>query len=115
VTDVAYLTSAEQAKTDCIANSGVLKSKLELQGLEATEEVPPIYGDADVDGVISANDAALVLQRVLDADTLTPVEVKYASGQHYIDVDASGSITANDAACILAKVLNDEFELPVAG
>jgi pectate lyase len=109
VSAVSYLTSAEQAKTDCINNSGVLQSKLELQGTADTVETTLIFGDADTDGILTANDAALVLQRTLNTQRLTIIEEQYSNGFQYIDVDGDNKITANDAACILSKVLNSGF------
>lgn len=65
-----------------------------------------IYGDADGDGVLTANDASIThsyaLQITVPDDILS-----------ICDVDGDGYITANDAACILQKTLTPSFEFPV--
>ncbi len=66
----------------------------------------PIYGDADNNGILTANDSAVVLNKVLNSDFQMNIDDKYA------DVDSAGNITANDAAMILMKVLNAAYVFP---
>lgn len=58
------------------------------------------YGDADQNDIITANDAALVLEKARNAE----FEVKAAL--EIIDVNGDGEITAADSSEILLKVLN---------
>jgi len=64
-----------------------------------------LYGDADFDGVITANDCATVLKYVLDNDNFA-VDSKFIKTA---DVDLTGIITANDVSCIMTKVLNNDY------
>ncbi len=66
----------------------------------------PIYGDADNNGTLTANDSAMVLQKVIDPEFQLSIDDEYA------DVDGDGSLTANDAAMILMKVLNIAYVFP---
>lgn len=64
------------------------------------------YGDANNDGRITANDAAIVLQYALNG--LIPDELV-----RVCDVDGNGTITANDAACIQQKSLDASYDFPI--
>ena len=64
------------------------------------------YGDVDGDEVITANDAAYIMQHVL-MPILDEVAINKA------DVDGDGVITAGDAAYSLQKALNGSFIMPV--
>ncbi|MCD7777277.1 MAG: hypothetical protein LUH47_02080 [Clostridiales bacterium] len=71
-----------------------------------------VYGDADNNGVLTANDSALMLYKLLNDDYVLPGE---NSGNDYIeitDVDNDGVLTANDCALVLRKVLNSGFVFP---
>jgi hypothetical protein len=79
-----------------------------LKLVDLSEE--PIYleGDCDNNGIVTANDAAQCLTRVLDADTPTVMETLFGDdAMKYIDMDGSGGLTSNDAAMILAKALDN--------
>ncbi len=69
----------------------------------------------DVDGKIgiTVNDAALLLQKVLNNDYKLPIEEKTTDYIKYADVDGDKELTATDAAIILEKALNSEFIMPV--
>jgi hypothetical protein len=58
-------------------------------------------GDVDKDSILTANDAAAVLQYVLDSDFDVAGNYNFTVG----DVDKDGLESANDAACILQTVL----------
>ncbi len=66
------------------------------------------YGDVNMNGSITSDDAALALAYSLDSQqtVLNEQQIKLA------DVDGEAGITASDAACILQKVLG-EITLPV--
>ncbi|MBQ6554515.1 MAG: hypothetical protein IJL89_04720 [Firmicutes bacterium] len=72
-----------------------------------------IYGDVNGDGILEADDAAMVLQKVLVNTYKLPLEDKTKDYMIYVDVDKDGYITASDAAYILQKVLISSFEFPV--
>ena len=64
--------------------------------VEDLPTVTVIYGDADGDGEITANDAGLVLQSVAGWDVTIDTSAA--------DVDGDSDITANDAGLILQCV-----------
>lgn len=66
-----------------------------------------LYGDADLSGVLTANDAACVLKDVIDSEYQVLAEFEV------VDVNGDGEITAADAASILSKVLNAENKFDV--
>ena len=58
-----------------------------------------LYGDANVDGKITAADASLILRSIVGLSTITK------RGALNAEVDGDGSITAADAAAILRYVV----------
>ncbi len=70
------------------------------------------YGDATGDGVITAADAAMILEKSLNLDFATDIEKKTPDYVKYIDVTGDGKIDANDAAIVLQKSLNLDFVMP---
>lgn len=71
-----------------------------------------ILGDADADNAMTASDAAVILQKVLNGAYKMPIETKTGDFMRYVDADADKLLTASDAAYVLQKVLNDSFVLP---
>ena len=71
------------------------------------------YGDADKNNVLTAADAATILQKVLDSSFQMPVEETREDYMSVIDVDDNGVLTAADAGIVLQKVLNSLFLMPV--
>jgi hypothetical protein len=67
-----------------------------------------LLGDVDLDGIITANDAALTLQYVLNHTG--NLSEKQISAMYVTDDDI---VTANNAATILAKVLNNMYIFPI--
>lgn len=67
-----------------------------------------LYGDADGSGALSANDAAVILNAVLQGTDASEEDII-----NNYDVDFSGIITSNDGANVLYKVLNNAYTLPV--
>lgn len=103
--DGAYDTSiVDTYWTDYINN--------ELKTINEFKPVKPetILGDVDKTGVLTANDASLILQYTLNSsfDTAGAYDFDVA------DVDGEAGITANDAAFVLQKVLDNAFELKAA-
>ncbi|MBQ9518747.1 MAG: leucine-rich repeat protein, partial [Firmicutes bacterium] len=70
------------------------------------------YGDADGDKVITASDAALVLQKALTESTELPLQKNTDYWLKYADVDGDNNITASDAALILQKTLSEKISFP---
>lgn len=64
-----------------------------------------IYGDADGNGSLTANDSAVILQKVLNNSYNMPIESKTHNYLQYIDVNCDSILTAADAAEVLQKVL----------
>lgn len=71
-----------------------------------------IYGDANCDRIYTADDAAMVLQKVLVNTYKLPIENKTADYLKYIDVDHDLRISAADCACILQKALMGTYVFP---
>jgi hypothetical protein len=71
------------------------------------------YGDADSDNILTASDAAYVLQKVLNSQSEMPIESQTQDWMTYVDVDKDNILTASDAAYILQKVLNGNSKMPV--
>ena len=66
-----------------------------------------IFGDVNGNGIVDANDSALVLQRVLSSAFELPIyDIDIA------DVNADGSLTAADSAEILQKTLVSTYKMP---
>ncbi|MCD8239691.1 MAG: dockerin type I repeat-containing protein [Clostridiales bacterium] len=66
-----------------------------------------LYGDADLSGILTANDAACVLESVIDSNYQVEAELEI------VDVDGDGELTAADAAQILSKVLDISKKFPI--
>ena len=71
-----------------------------------------IFGDADCNGILAADDAAMVLQKVLVDTYKLPIENRTNDYLKYIDVDRDSSISAADCACILQKELIETYPFP---
>ena len=82
-----------------------------LFGVFALTCLAAVFGDADADGSLSANDAAVVLQKVLRNDYKMPVENTENDYMHITDVDRDGSLSAADSAMILQKVLRNDYKM----
>lgn len=82
--------------------------------LEGTAPVyDGIYGDANADKIVSASDAAAVLQKSLSASSIRlPLEDETDDWLTYVDVNQDGIVSASDAAYILQAALSKSFELP---
>lgn len=88
---------------------------ISMPGNIIIEDIPNgKIGDINNDEMLSANDAATVLQKALDASYKMPCEALYYSSYMSIcDVNGDGVLTANDAAYILQKTLDSNFIFPV--
>ncbi len=69
------------------------------------------YGDANGDGIITAADAAMILEKSLNLDFITEIERNTTDYKKYLDVNRDDKIDANDAAIVLQKSLNFDFEM----
>ena len=84
---------------------------------ETTTEAPApepsknVKGDADGNGKVEANDAALVLQKVLTGAKVALEDVA-TNAFELLDSDKDGQLTAKDAAYILQKALDSTFTMP---
>jgi hypothetical protein len=67
-----------------------------------------LWGDADQNGILTAADAALTLQYVLD-NGMKIEEVQLKA----MDITGTGKIYASNAAMILQKVLSSDYKFPV--
>ena len=70
-------------------------------------------GDADADGLLTASDATMVMQKVLDGRVTMPVETAAADWMSVVDADADGTLTASDATLIMQKVLDNRVIMPI--
>lgn len=66
-----------------------------------------IYGDADNNGVLTAADSTMILQKVLDSNFEMPLEKAVNDYMSYVDLDNNDTLTAFDAAIVLKKVLGE--------
>jgi hypothetical protein len=67
----------------------------------------PVSGDVDCDNQVTANDAALVLEKSLNKAFTLPIE-DYADYISVADTDNDGELTAQDAATILQMSLGQK-------
>ena len=71
-----------------------------------------VFGDADADGIITATDSTVILQKVLAGNYEMPIEKKTAAWMMYADADNDGKLTAADASTVLQKVLVSSYKMP---
>ena len=69
-------------------------------------------GDADRDGVLSNEDSALILQKVINGNVNLPIE-DIPNGLTLLEVDKDGVLSSNDATYVLQKVLDKKFNMPI--
>lgn len=90
--------------------SNVLSSEIVVDSLRSI--VFP--GNANLDETISANDAAITLQKALNSSFVTPIdEVLPNYYLNICDVNGDGLLSANDAAYILQKSLDWSCKFPI--
>lgn len=75
-----------------------------------TETTTLLYGDADYNGVLNANDCACVLQKALNNSYKMAIE-NFSDYLKYVDVNCNGTIDADDSSQILQKVLCPSFKM----
>lgn len=68
-----------------------------------------VYGDVNEDGIVAASDASIVLQYVLNQESVTLTETGFKAA----DVYGEGTILAKSAAAILSKTLNNDYVFSV--
>lgn len=74
-----------------------------------TLEEDYIFGDANDDGSLAADDAASVLQKVLNNSFELKLQKDTDNWFAILDVDCDSQLAAADAAMVLQKVLNNSF------
>lgn len=99
--NVEYLTSANQAKLDCVANSGILKTKNSLQGQEVNDRLP---GDVNSSGAYDLEDCAAILKYAVTGR----LEDKYTS--ELSDADQNGVINILDAIYVKSRINDSTTE-----
>ena len=72
------------------------------ESLTAVEGETSLWGDADLSGRLTANDAAYILKHSVEPEAVNLNQ----NALDFADVDDSGEITADDAAMVLQKVLD---------
>jgi hypothetical protein len=103
-----YITAEDGVNT---TYEGTQDEPLSFKVLVDDKEVI-LYGDANADGVVTAGDAAMVIQRIVDDEFEMPICSKTEDWEKYLDVDASGRLTSNDAAYILKKFVEQGIKFP---
>lgn len=68
-------------------------------------------GDAYADGVLSANDSAVILQKVLNGSYRPDAESWFHNPIYIMDVDNDNAITASDSAAVLQRVLTERYKI----
>jgi hypothetical protein len=102
---VGFATEAAQDTSEKVRSNVTAFSDIEFSKSDSTT----LLGDANCDGVITASDAALVLQYVLSSDSSLMTEQGFKNAR-VIDSD---TYVANNAAYILQKTLDNSFKFPV--
>ncbi len=110
VLDGFWVTGSSVSNSEIKVNEWIDSLKLEIK--DNIKEEVFLYGDADNDKNITANDASSVLQKVLNFNFKLPVE-ENSNYIKYIDINNDEKLTAADAAMILAKSLNKDFKFVV--
>lgn len=95
-----------------IADSIIITESTTESITESTSEYQPIYGDVDADSKYTVNDAAQILQKVLNNRHKVILEEKGYDVLKYLDVTKDNKLTAADAACVLKKALDSSFDFP---
>ncbi len=87
--------------------SGQNSSTLFISTSPLTVSVSQIYGDVNLDGIVNAHDAVLILQYIVNLISLTPEQQKAA------DVDGVPPITEVDASYVLQYAVGAIDEFPI--
>ncbi len=107
-TDETIIVKAITAVDDKVSEATVIEIKFSKYDLSNIK-----FGDIDSKRGITANDAALVLQKVLNSSFPLPIQEKTNEWLKYADVSGDKKLTAADAAIILQKALDSNFTMPV--
>lgn len=91
-------------------NKIITEATTEITTENTTEATTLIYGDADCNGQLNANDCACILQKVLNNSFVMELE-KYPNYLKYADVNCNNTIDADDSSQILQKVLCPSFKM----
>ncbi len=107
-TDETIIVKAITAVDDKVSEVTVKEIKFSKYDLSDIK-----FGDIDGKRGVTANDAALVLQKVLNSSFPLPIQEKTNEWMKYADVSGDKKLTATDAAIILQKALDSNFTMPV--
>ena len=113
VTKITTTTTEETTETTTESTTETTTESTTESTTEAPAPEPskPVKGDADDNGKVEANDAALVLQKVLTGAKVALEDVA-TNAFELLDADNDGQLTAKDAAYILQKALDSTFTMP---
>ncbi len=105
---IGFATDAAQDEIGLVRYNKTEFSNISLEKVSSNF----VYGDADNNGAVEANDAALTLEKSNNIDHKLKIEdvVDYMQA---LDVDSDGILSANDASYILQKSLNSDFVFKV--
>ena len=102
-----------------IGGSNAVMSEKEL-GVMGTDPGPGkdpsgdfILGDVDGNGEIEVSDAVLLLEFVLDRESVSKEITESGNFFDRCDVTGGGELTSVQAGCILEKALNEDFNFAV--
>ena len=77
---------------------------------QSSGELVIVYGDVTADGVVTVDDASVLLKYVLDPSSVNITDAGFKNAQ--VRKQEVKSFTAEDAAMILQKAINTEFKFP---
>ncbi len=119
-TTVYSLCIDSSTKEESIAIAEAILARRDVFYVGFTESyVAPGYdrhisGDVNCDNYVTAEDAALLMQKVLRSEFVLSIEEKYpAVFRLFTDVDGDGIFTSSDVAHILQKSLDSGYKMPV--
>lgn len=106
-----YLSDSAQRNKSYILRVGATNVENPTYGIFVYKDnqMEILYGDVDLDGVLTSSDAATVLQYVNNTDSIDFSELQLKAA----NVTGDDFLSAGDAAQILAKVLNSDYKFLV--
>ena len=77
------------------------------------EEEEGFLGDADMDGILTADDAAMVLKVAHDDEYMPPIAEYFNDFVYMLDIDKDSAVTEKDALIIFNKALDPEYKAEI--
>lgn len=115
IIDESFVSGCNNLKTVyCYKDSTADNPKLYNEDTEIiyfNEEVNVIKGDSSGDGILTAEDVAMLMQKVLNSNYKMPVEDIISDYKVILDVDGDGELTGADVSMIMQKVLNNSYQI----